>query len=154
MLHSVTLDTVELAPPDGERVLMPRSSTQPAAETLAPLASALGRATSRLRRHAGHSQEAFADAIGVHRTAMSAFERGVTDPKLGTLQKVARGLGISASELLYEAEREQKTGSLDLVTTPGALAPAPVPQRGEQLAPPEAPALAPRAGRNPARPRG
>ena len=37
---------------------------------------------------------------------MSALERGVNDPKLSTLERLAPGVGLTVSELLRGAERE------------------------------------------------
>lgn len=76
--------------------------------TTISLAAALGRAVRRLRMRppSPYAQEAFADHVGLHRTAQSILERGLTDPKLSTLERLAAGLGLSTSELLREAERE------------------------------------------------
>lgn len=68
----------------------------------------LGRAVRRLRGEAGYSQERFAGVAGVHRTSMSAIERGEFDIALSTLDQLARALGILPSALLAEAEREGK----------------------------------------------
>jgi transcriptional regulator with XRE-family HTH domain len=69
-----------------------------------PFKEKVGRAIRRLREERNVSQEAFADRVGLHRTAMSALERGRTDPRLSTLERVARGLGVRVSELLHDAE--------------------------------------------------
>ena len=66
----------------------------------------VGRAIRRLRERRDESQEDFADRVGLHRTAMSALERGRTDPRLSSLERIARGLGVRVSELLREAESE------------------------------------------------
>jgi Predicted transcriptional regulators len=68
----------------------------------------LGRAVRRLRSDAGYSQERFAGVAGVHRTSMSAIERGEFDIALSTLEQLAKGLGMLPSALLAEAEREGK----------------------------------------------
>lgn len=67
----------------------------------------LGRAVRRLRSQAEYSQEAFAAAVGVHRTYMGLLERGQVAATVVTLQKIAAALGITTSELLAEAERER-----------------------------------------------
>lgn len=66
----------------------------------------LGRAVRRLRLAKGYSQEAFADAVGVHRTYMGAVERGETNISLDNLVRVAEGLELAVSRLLAEAEGE------------------------------------------------
>jgi transcriptional regulator with XRE-family HTH domain len=52
------------------------------------------------RQHAGMSQEALADACDLHRTEISLLERRKRSPRLETIVILARGLGISAAELL------------------------------------------------------
>jgi transcriptional regulator with XRE-family HTH domain len=65
-----------------------------------------GRAVRRLRSAKGFSQEAFADAVGVHRTYMGAVERGETNISLDNVVRIAAGLGIKVSSLFSEAEHE------------------------------------------------
>jgi transcriptional regulator with XRE-family HTH domain len=52
------------------------------------------------RERAGLSQEALADACDLHRTEISLLERRKRSPRLETIVILARGLGISASELI------------------------------------------------------
>ena len=51
-----------------------------------------------LRTARDFSQEAFADACGLHRTHISLLERGKIDVKIGTLLKVSVVLKVSLSE--------------------------------------------------------
>lgn len=74
-----------------------------------PTSTDVGRAVRRLRSDAGFAQEGFADHAGLHRTGQSALERGLVDPRLSTLVKIAAGLGLAVSELLREIEREAST---------------------------------------------
>ncbi|HEY2066977.1 MAG TPA: helix-turn-helix transcriptional regulator [Gemmatimonadaceae bacterium] len=67
----------------------------------------LGRAIRRLRAEADYSQESFAAAAGVHRTYMGLVERGRVAATIITIQKISAALGITASQLLAEAERER-----------------------------------------------
>ena len=46
------------------------------------------------------SQEAFADACGLHRTYMGALERGERNLTLRTLERIAALLGVDALDLL------------------------------------------------------
>jgi transcriptional regulator with XRE-family HTH domain len=64
----------------------------------------LGRVIRQLRSEAGYSQEAFADAIGVHRNYMGTVERGETNITIENLEKIARGLRVRLSELMARAE--------------------------------------------------
>lgn len=52
------------------------------------------------REQAGLSQEALGDLVGLHRTEVSLLERAGRDPRLGTIVKLARGLGVAPAELL------------------------------------------------------
>jgi transcriptional regulator with XRE-family HTH domain len=77
----------------------------------------LGRVVRRLRSDAGYSQERFAAAVGVHRTSMSAIERGLYDVSLSTLEKIANALDLVPSDLLVEAEREGRRQAKGAQTT-------------------------------------
>lgn len=71
-----------------------------------PLRVRLGHAVRRLREVAGYpSQEAFADAAGVHRTYAGKVERGEVNLSLDSLERLARALGVTPGELLLAAER-------------------------------------------------
>jgi transcriptional regulator with XRE-family HTH domain len=48
----------------------------------------------------GLSQETLAFASGMHRTEVSLLERGLREPRLGTLVRLARALKIRPAELL------------------------------------------------------
>ena len=72
-----------------------------------PLRARLGKAIRRLREQAGYSQEAFADACGLHRTYVGAVERGEKNISLDNIERIAKKLGLTAGELLMEAERER-----------------------------------------------
>jgi transcriptional regulator with XRE-family HTH domain len=65
-----------------------------------PLQVRIGVRVRELRTARGFSQEAFADACGLHRTHISLLERGQIDIKMGTLSKVATVLKVTLSELL------------------------------------------------------
>lgn len=52
------------------------------------------------RLRAGLSQEDLGDAAELHRTAIGFLERAERDPRLKTIVRLARALGVSASELL------------------------------------------------------
>jgi len=67
--------------------------------------SALAKRVRELRKKQGFSQEAFADHAGLHRVAVGWIEQGKRVPSLKTLIKIARGFGISVSELLKDVDR-------------------------------------------------
>lgn len=69
-------------------------------------ALALGRVLRRLRERQGWSQEAFADHCGIHRTFVSLVERGERLPSLEFVERIAEGLGMSASQVVRRVENE------------------------------------------------
>jgi transcriptional regulator with XRE-family HTH domain len=54
----------------------------------------------RYRAAAKLSQEQLAAKAGLHPTEISRLERAVRDPRLGTIVRVARGLGVRAEQLV------------------------------------------------------
>ncbi len=63
----------------------------------------LGKAIRRRREALRHSQDTFADAMGMHRAYYGSIERGDRNLTLATLHKVAVALGANPSDLLKEA---------------------------------------------------
>ncbi|MBS0232299.1 MAG: helix-turn-helix transcriptional regulator [Proteobacteria bacterium] len=63
----------------------------------------------KFREERGFSQEAFADHCGLHRTYISGIERGVRNPTVLILEKIAKALKVSAAELLQEAKVSTKS---------------------------------------------
>jgi transcriptional regulator with XRE-family HTH domain len=61
---------------------------------------AFGDRLRELRQAEGYSQEALAHLVELDRTYVSGLERGVRNPTLDVMVKVARGLGIHPTELL------------------------------------------------------
>jgi transcriptional regulator with XRE-family HTH domain len=59
----------------------------------------LGARIRKMREELELSQEAFADACGVHRTHQSLLERGQLNVKIHTLRLVATELKVTLSEL-------------------------------------------------------
>ncbi len=59
----------------------------------------------RQRHDAKLSQERLAFASGLHRTEVSLLERGVRDPRLSTVARLARALGIQAQVLVEDVEK-------------------------------------------------
>ncbi len=58
-----------------------------------------GARVRQLREEQGYSQEAFAHECGLDRTYVGGIERGERNLALRNVEKVARALGISISEL-------------------------------------------------------
>lgn len=60
----------------------------------------LARNVAKHRRARGWSQEEFADEAGIDRTYISGIERKVRNPTIEVLERLARALKVTASELL------------------------------------------------------
>lgn len=60
----------------------------------------LGSNLKKLREEQGFSQEGLADHCGLHRTYISGFERGVRNPTVLILDKIAKALKLPAGTLL------------------------------------------------------
>ena len=56
----------------------------------------------RQRLAAGFSQESLARACKLHRTEISLLERGERDPRLSTIVRLARALGVPPAALLAD----------------------------------------------------
>ena len=59
----------------------------------------------RFRKELGLSQEGLAFECGLHRTYVSGVERGVRNPTVLVLEKIARALKVPSSRLLEERGR-------------------------------------------------
>jgi transcriptional regulator with XRE-family HTH domain len=75
-------------------------------EEVADLQNTLGKRIRELRTKKGFSQESFADHCSLHRTYMGGIERGERNLTIQTVLTVARGLGMSMSELLADIEKQ------------------------------------------------
>jgi transcriptional regulator with XRE-family HTH domain len=70
------------------------------------LEQAAGRAIAARRRRAGLTQEALAEACGLHATYISQLERGLKSPTLRVLFRLAEAMGVSPSALVKAVERQ------------------------------------------------
>lgn len=75
-------------------------------EEVPDLQKTLGKRIRDLRAKKGFSQESFADHCGLHRTYMGGIERGERNLTIQTVLTVARGLGMSISDLFTDIERQ------------------------------------------------
>lgn len=62
--------------------------------------SKFGQKVRKMRLQKKMSQGDIARILGVHRTYISGLERGVRNPSLLTIQKVAKALGVNAKNLI------------------------------------------------------
>lgn len=65
---------------------------------------ALAKAVRHFREQANISQEELAERAGIDRTYVSGLERGIRNPSLLVLVKVAKGLGITLAKLIQAIE--------------------------------------------------
>lgn len=56
----------------------------------------------KLREEQGYSQESFADHCGLHRTYISGIERGVRNPTVVIVEKIAKALKVQPGHLIDE----------------------------------------------------
>lgn len=70
----------------------------------------LGLNLKKLREDQGFSQESFADHCGLHRTYISGIERGVRNPTVLIIDKIAKALKVPAGVLLEELRANPKKG--------------------------------------------
>jgi len=63
-----------------------------------------------LRKQLGLSQQAMADAVGVHSNSWKKYESGQAQPSLDVLKKIATTLHVSTDSLLFD---EQERGPND-----------------------------------------
>ena len=61
-----------------------------------------GQRARAIRLKQGLSQGDVAKILGVHRSYISGLERGMRNPSLLTVQKVAKALGVTAEKLISE----------------------------------------------------
>ena len=67
----------------------------------------VGLNVQRIRRERGWSQEELAFESGLHRTYISGIERGVRNPTILVLEKIASALGVLSAKLLEDVPRDR-----------------------------------------------
>lgn len=70
------------------------------------LEKVIGRVVAARRKQLGLSQEALAEACGLHPTYIGLIERGLRCPSARVLLTLGEGLGTKGSNLLAAVERE------------------------------------------------
>lgn len=73
--------------------------------TVGDTSKAFGRVLRELRNAASLSQEALALEADVDRTFVSQIERGIRQPSLATIFKLAAALDVKASSLIAKVEK-------------------------------------------------
>ncbi len=67
-----------------------------------PLLRGLGWRVRQLREAKGWTQEILAERVALDRSYVAGIEAGLRNPSIKAVAKIARGLGISLSELLQQ----------------------------------------------------
>ncbi len=80
-----------------------RLTTMSIAQRLAPL-----------RKQKGLTQQALADAIGLHITQIKRYEAGSSQPSLEALKKIAQTLRVTTDSLIFEPEELEPDSDLRL----------------------------------------
>jgi DNA-binding XRE family transcriptional regulator len=70
--------------------------------------SGLAQAVRQLRTERDWTQEDLAHEAGLRTGAVSAIERGKSDPKWTTVQAIAAALGVTAANLAARAEKLER----------------------------------------------
>jgi len=68
----------------------------------------LGQNLKNWRELRGISQEGLADLCGLHRTYISGIERGVRNPTIVVLDRIASSLNVSPGDLLLETKSSKR----------------------------------------------
>jgi transcriptional regulator with XRE-family HTH domain len=73
----------------------------------------LGEQIKRIRTAKGLSQKEVLNASGLDKAQYSRIENGKTDPSFSTLEKIAKALGVSLSELFATTDEIKEVNSHD-----------------------------------------
>ncbi len=65
-------------------------------------------ALREIREGQGYSLRALADRVGMSYVALFRLESGETDPRLGTLRKLAKALGVTVADIIGEGRPARK----------------------------------------------
>lgn len=91
--------------------MRPRSNSGKSMVTFEADIAAFAENVARLRREKKLSQTEVANRSGIHATEVSRIERGLRDPRLSTLIRLARALEVDPNRLLDGYEPWQRTNS-------------------------------------------
>lgn len=70
-----------------------------------------GRAVRLVRARRNLSQEELADESGLDRSYVGGVERGSRNPSLAAIAKIAKGLGVSLSDLFAECDTSSNSSA-------------------------------------------
>jgi len=67
---------------------------------------------SKIRKDKGLTQQALADAIGLHVTQIKRYEAGSSQPSVEALKKIAQTLRVTTDSLVFEPEELEPDADL------------------------------------------
>ncbi len=74
----------------------------------------IARRLSKIRKDKGLTQQALADAIGLHVTQVKRYEAGNSQPSIEALKKIAQTLRVTTDFLVFEPEELEPNSDLAL----------------------------------------
>lgn len=74
----------------------------------------LAKRLSNLRKQKGLTQQALADAIGLHVTQVKRYEADSSQPSLEAIKKIAKTLRVTIDSLVFEEDELQPDANLSL----------------------------------------
>ena len=69
---------------------------------------------ANIRKQKGLTQQALADAIGLHVTQVKRYEAGASQPSLEALKKIAKTLRVTTDSLIFEEDELSPDADLAL----------------------------------------
>lgn len=77
-------------------------------------AMSLAKRLASLRKEKGLTQQAFADALGLHITQVKRYEAGTSQPSVEALKKISQTLRVTTDSLVFEPEELEPDSDLRL----------------------------------------
>ena len=79
-----------------------------------PMTMSLAQQLVSLRKQKGLTQQALADAIGLHITQIKRYEAGTSQPSLEAIKKLAQTLRVTTDSLIFEPDELEPDADLRL----------------------------------------
>lgn len=79
-----------------------------------PITMSIAQQLVALRKQKGLTQQALADALGLHITQVKRYEAGTSQPSLEALKKIAQTLRVTTDSLIFEPEELEPDEDLRL----------------------------------------
>jgi transcriptional regulator with XRE-family HTH domain len=78
------------------------------------ISMSIARRLATLRKQKGLTQQALADALGLHITQVKRYEAGTSQPSLEALKKLAKTFRVTTDSLIFEPEELEPDEDLRL----------------------------------------